>query len=181
MSFIEEVMLHGKRFELFLDEKVIAGAVASMATAINRDFQGRQVVLLGVLDGAFMVLSDLIKKLEISVTMEFVKLKSYEGESSTGEVKSLIGLNDGLRDKHVLVVEDIIDTGVTLGHLLNELRAHGPASVSLATLLIKKQVFQNKFPVEYFGRDIPNRFVVGYGMDYDGQGRQYPRIYAAVD
>lgn len=177
----KKIALHGKPFELFLSEKEIASAVGRMAEEINRDFQGKEVVILGVLDGAFMLLADLLKKLEVSLTLELVKLKSYEGEQTTGVVKSLIGLSDELSGKHIVVVEDIIDTGITLKYLLGLLEEKKPASVSLATLLIKKEVFNDKFPVHYCGIAIPNRFVVGYGMDYDGHGRQLSQIYAAID
>ena len=177
----EKIALHGKSFELFLSEKEIAAAVGGLAEKINRDFHGKEVVILGVLDGAFMLLGDLLKRLDVSLTLELVKLKSYEGVETTGVVKSLIGLSDELKGKHVVVVEDIIDTGITLSYLLGLLEEKKPASVSLTTLLIKKEVFNDKFPVHYYGIAIPNRFVVGYGMDYDGHGRQLSQIYAAID
>ncbi|MEQ8580925.1 MAG: hypoxanthine phosphoribosyltransferase [Marinoscillum sp.] len=177
----EKIALHGKSFELFLSEKEIADAVGGLAEKINRDFHGKEMVILGVLDGAFMLLGDLLKQLDVSLTLELVKLKSYEGVETTGVVKSLIGLSDELKGKHVVVVEDIIDTGITLSYLLGLLEEKKPASVSLTTLLIKKEVFNDKFPVHYYGIAIPNRFVVGYGMDYDGHGRQLSQIYAAID
>lgn len=174
----ESVKLHELTFDLFIDKKEIKKRVQEMAEQINQDYAGRQVVVLGVLDGVFMVLSDLLKKLDISVSLEMVKLKSYQGENSTGKVHKLLGLNSNLKDLDVLVVEDIIDTGTTLGFLLDLLKTHQPKSIKIATLLLKKEIYHGRYPLDYIGFSIPNRFVVGYGMDYDGLGRQLPHIYA---
>lgn len=177
---MEEVVLHDKRFQLFIEKKAIKEAVKHIAMQINTDFQGKEIVVLGVLDGAFMVLADLLKKLELNVSLELVKLKSYEGQSTTGEVRKLMGLTASLEGKDVIIVEDIIDSGLTLSYVLDLLAAQRPASVSVATLLLKPDVFRNRFDIRYIGISIPDRFVVGYGMDYDGQGRQLPDIYALI-
>lgn len=172
------VVLHDKTFEIFLVENEIRQAIEKMADQINQDYKGNELVVVGVLDGAFMVLSDLLKLLKIPVSLELVKLKSYEGEVSSGTIRKLMGLNSKLDHMHVLVVEDIIDTGKTLQYVLKLLQEHEPASVKVATLLLKEEVFQNKFPIHYRGMSIPNKFVVGYGMDYDRLGRQLKDIYA---
>ncbi len=173
------IVLHGKEFDLMIPRQEIKESIKSIAEQINEDYHGKELCVVGVLDGAFMVLSALLKKLNINVSLELVKLKSYEGQSSTGHVRKLLGLTTSLEGKHVLVVEDIIDTGHTLGYILDLVNAHNPESVETATLLIKPEVFKDKFPVRYQGISIPNKFVVGFGMDYDGQGRQLPDIYVA--
>lgn len=174
----ETITIKDKTFELLIESKEIKKAIGQMAEAINRDYEGKEVVVIGVLDGVFMVLAALVKKLNLSVSIELIKLKSYEGMSSTGQIRKIFGLTTDLKDKHVLIVEDIIDTGTTLAFLLNLIRTHQPATLRTATLLLKEEAFQNQCPIEYVGLRIPNRFVVGYGMDYDGQGRQLPHIYA---
>lgn len=178
MSATTTVVLKDKIFEIFLMENEISQAIGKLADRINQDYEGRQLVIVGVLDGAFMVLSDLLKKLTVPVSLELVKLKSYEGLEGSGTIQKILGLTSKLANTDVLVVEDIIDTGKTLEYLLELLQEHAPASVKVATLLLKKEVFQNKFPIHYHGITIPNKFVVGYGMDYDGQGRQLKDIYA---
>ncbi len=175
------VTLHDKEFELLIAKKEIKQSIKGMAEKINQDYIGKELCVVGVLDGAFMVLSGLLKRLQLNVSLELIKLKSYEGENSTGAVRKLIGLTTSLKDKHVLIVEDIIDTGHTLEYVMELIKAHEPASIETATLLIKPDVFKDKFPVRYQGLVIPNKFVVGFGMDYDGQGRQLPDIYAATD
>lgn len=178
---MSSVTLHDKEFDLLIPKKEIKQSIKAMAEQINQDYLGKEVCVVGVLDGAFMVLSSLLKRLNLNISLELVKLKSYEGQSSSGEVKKLLGLTTSLQGKHVLVVEDIVDTGHTLQYIMDLIETHGPASVEIATLLIKPDVFQDKFPVRYQGLAIPNKFVVGFGMDYDGQGRQLPDIYAATD
>lgn len=177
----QTVDLQDKTFEIFLLEDEIEEAVSRLADQINRDYKGKSLVVIGVLDGAFMVLSDLLKQLKVSVSLELIKLKSYEGELSSGAIRKIIGVSAELKGKHVLVVEDIIDTGKTLEYILELLDGYHPASVKVATLLLKQEVFQNKFPIDYHGIVIPNKFVVGYGMDYNGLGRQLKDIYAAVE
>lgn len=175
------VVLHEKEFELMIPKSEIKESIKKMAEQINADYDGKELVVVGVLDGVFMVLAALMKKITVNVSLELVKLKSYEGQTSTGNVKKLLGLTSSLEGKNVLVVEDIIDTGHTLSYILDLVNSHQPATVETATLLIKPDVFQDKFPVRYQGMAIPNKFVVGFGMDYDGQGRQLPDIYAAKE
>lgn len=168
----------GKEFEPFIGASDIDAALARVAASLNHDFAGHEVIMLGVLDGAFMVMSDLVKKLDLKLYVDFIKFKSYHGQQSTGSVRELLGVSQPLGGKHIVVVEDIVDTGNTLSHLLELLASYQPASVSVAALLIKEEIFQGKFPVKYKGISIANRFVVGYGMDYDGLGRELPEIYA---
>lgn len=178
---MSNIRIYNKEFEQYLSRTEIAQAIHELAAKINDEYANKPLVIVGVLDGAFMFLSDLMKELTINVSLEMVKLKSYEGESTTGHVRRLLGLSRSLKGKHVMLVEDIIDTGLTLGHLMDLLESENPASVTVTTLLLKEDVFKSKYPIDHFGFSIPNKFVVGYGMDYDGLGRQYPDIYAAID
>lgn len=177
----QSVFLHEKEFEMFLKRKEIKGAINRLSEKINHDYKDRELVIIGVLDGAFMFLADLLKKLDLKVSLELVKVKSYEGEQNVGKIKKLIGLTYGLANQSILIVEDIIDTGNTLSYLLELIEEQNPASVKVATLLLKKEVFKDRFPIHYYGIAIPNRFVVGYGMDYDGHGRQLKHIYASKE
>jgi len=178
MSKDREVKLHDKTFELFLEKKEIKKVIKRMANSINRDYAGESLVIIGVLDGVFMVLADLLKRLTGKVSLELIKMKFYKGMRSTGQVNKIIGLTSDLKDQKILIIEDIIDTGGTLSALLSELSTHDTASIGIATLLLKPEIFQERFPIQYVGLEIPNRFVVGYGMDYDGEGRQLPDVYA---
>jgi len=179
MSTLKELKLFDQTFEIYLSNDQINEALDRLAESLNKDFEGQRVVLVGVLDGAFMLLADLSKRLNLDLTIEFIKVKSYVGQKSTGKVMQIMGLQRDLEATHIILVEDIIDTGNTLGELYKLMEEIKPASVSVLTLLIKEDIFQNKFPVHYKGISIENKFVIGYGMDYDGLGRQYPDIYAA--
>ncbi|MEQ9306193.1 MAG: hypoxanthine phosphoribosyltransferase [Marinoscillum sp.] len=178
---MSQITLHDKTFELMIPKAEIKQSIKKMAKKIDEDFHGKELVVVGVLDGVFMVLADLLKRLHLNLSVELIKLKSYEGQQSTGSVRKLLGLTQSLEGKHVLVVEDIVDTGITLAYVLDLVRKHKPASISVATLLLKNDVFKDKFPIQYYGITIPNKFVVGYGMDYEGQGRQLTEIYSVID
>lgn len=171
------IHLHTKKFVPYISEKEIDEVITTIANSINRDFEGKQPILMGVLNGSFMFVSDLMKKITIDCELSFVKLASYHGTESSGVVSELIGLNDDLTNRHVIILEDIVDTGKTLEFLLDVLKTHDTASLSVATLLLKPEVFKKKYPVQYVGKNIPNKFVVGYGLDYDGLGRNLKEIY----
>jgi hypoxanthine phosphoribosyltransferase len=177
----ENIILADKAFEPFISKSEIKEAIISLARTINKDFEGRELIIIGVLDGAFVFLAHLVKRLKLNVQIELIKLKSYEGTRSTGRIENIIGLTTPINGKELLIIEDIIDTGQTLSHLLKMLNQQQPKSVSIATLLLKKDIFKDQFPIDYIGIDIPNKFVVGFGMDYLGEGRQLPQIYTAVE
>ncbi len=171
------IQLHSKKFIPYISEKEIDEAITTIANSINHDFEGKRPIMMGVLNGSFMFVSDLMKKITIECELSFVKLASYHGIESTGVVSELIGLNGDLTDRHVIVLEDIIDTGKTLEYLLDVLKTHETASLSVGTLLLKPEVFKKKYPVQYVGKNIPNKFVVGYGLDYNELGRNLREIY----
>lgn len=166
-----------KSFEVFITQERIAGQVSSLADSINRDYAGKDVVFLAVLNGAFMFASDLVKRIEIESEITFVKVSSYRGTQTTGRVDELIGLYSNLKDKHVIILEDIIDSGITIDKIRSLLSDQSPASVKVCALLFKPEAFQGEQAPDYIGFSIPNAFVVGYGLDYNEKGRNLDSIY----
>ncbi|MEM8894510.1 MAG: hypoxanthine phosphoribosyltransferase [Bacteroidota bacterium] len=166
-----------KDFHLFITDAEIKDRIDKLGARINVDYAGKRPLFICVLNGAFMFASDLIKKLDFFPEISFVKVSSYSGMQTTGSVKKLIGLNESIAGRDLILIEDIIDSGLTMKYLLHELKDKKPASIKLATLLFKPDSFQAEYPIDYIGFEIPNEFVVGYGMDYDGYGRNLPDIY----
>ena len=171
------VEVHGKRFRRFIEQAEIERIVDRMAGEIGRDISHTDPLLLGVLNGSFIFAADLVRKLGFPLEISFVKYASYKGMKTTGDVGSLIGLREEIRGRHILVVEDIIDTGLTMGRLLADLQGREPASLRTACFCFKKPAFKGDFGIDYCGIEIPDLFVLGYGLDFDGKGRNYPDIY----
>lgn len=172
-----KVTLNDKTFALSIPSTTIQDAVDKLAAMINRDLEGKCPLFLVILNGSFMFAADLLKRVNLNCEVSFVKLASYAGSRTTGEVKQLIGLGENLRGRDVIILEDIIDSGITMEHLLEQLQTKEPASVRIMTFLFKPAAFQKNFPIDYIGLSIPNDFIVGYGLDYDGLGRNLPDIY----
>ncbi len=164
-------------FGLFIPEKEIQEAVARLADRLNHDFRHLNPLFIGVLNGAFMFAADLLRNIHIPSELTFIKVKSYTGTQSTGTVNTLLGLDHPIQDRHLIIVEDIIDTGLTVQHLQEKLKQEKPASIHIATLLLKPEALLTPLSLTYVGFEIPNEFVVGYGLDYDGQGRNLRDIY----
>ena len=173
---MDTIQIKDKRFTTFIPEEKILTEVARVADEINRDLSGSDPLFVSVLNGSFMFTADLMKR-EIS----FVKLASYEGTSTTGRVKELVGLNDDISGRTVVIVEDIVDTGLTMQRLLETLRAKNPKDIRIATLLVKPDKLQVDLKIDYVAMNIPNDFIVGYGLDYDGYGRNFRDIYIVED
>ena len=171
------IQLHDKKFEVFISGAEINFAIENMAKQIEDDFFDDVPVFIGVLNGSFMVVSDLLKKYNQPCEVSFVKMASYEGTQTTNEVKQLIGVNQNLEGRSVIIVEDIVDTGLTAHQIWPDLQAQKPASLALMTLLLKPDALQMPVECSYVGFSIPNRFVVGYGLDFDQQGREWNDIY----
>ena len=171
------IQLHDLQFEPFISEEKITSSIDNIAAKINRDFKDANPVFLGVLNGAFMVASEIIKRFNGNCEVTFVKLGSYEGTSTTGNVETLIGLSHSLEGRQVVVIEDIVDTGNTLAAIDRILKNHNVAGYKIATLFFKPQAYQKKYNIDYIGMEIPNDFIVGYGLDYDGLGRNLTQIY----
>jgi hypoxanthine phosphoribosyltransferase len=174
------IRVKDRDFKLSIKAEEINAAVESIAMKLNRDLKGKNPIFLVVLNGAFVFAADLYRKIEIDSEISFVKLASYSGTSSTSEVKELIGLNEKLKGRTVVILEDIIDSGTTIQYLMNKLMYLGVSEVLLAALLFKPSSFRESFRIDYLGLEIPNDFIVGYGLDYDGFGRNYADIYKIV-
>ncbi|MCP4551800.1 MAG: hypoxanthine phosphoribosyltransferase [Bacteroidetes bacterium] len=175
------VQLKDKKFTPSITTDILDQAVEEMAKKMNSDLAGKNPLFIVVLNGAFMFASDLFKKITIDCEVSFVKLSSYVGTKTTSTVRELIGLDRNLSGRTVVVIEDIIDTGITMAHTIPLLHTLEAADVRIATLLFKPEAFQKDFHIDYIGIDIPNDFIVGYGLDYDGLGRNLPEIYTIVE
>ena len=175
------IRIKDKTFTTFITEDKILKEVSRVADEINRDLEGTEPLFLSVLNGSFMFTADLMKRINIPCEISFVKLASYQGTSSTGKVKELVGLNESIEGRTVVIVEDIIDTGFTMERLVETLRSKNPKDVRIATLLVKPDKLQVKLDIDYVAMNIPNDFIVGYGLDYDGKGRNYRDIYTVVN
>jgi hypoxanthine phosphoribosyltransferase len=168
------IQLHGKTFEIFLPEALIQEKIAALAAAINTDYAGKKPLFIAVLNGSFMFASDLFKSVSIEAEICFIKLASYKGTTSTGQVITAIGLD-------IIVLEDIIDTGKTLHTFLPQLHNQQPASLKIGVLLHKPDATVFEVPIDYCCFSIPNKFVLGYGLDYDGYGRNSKDIYKLAE
>ena len=177
---MDTIQIKDKRFRTFITENEILKQVARVADEINRDLADENPLFVSVLNGSFMFTSDLMKHLNMPCELSFVKLASYEGTSSTGKVKELVGLNNDITGRTVVIVEDIVDTGFTMERLIETLRQRNPKDIRIATLLVKPDKLQVKLDIHYVAMNIPNDFIVGYGLDYDGLGRNYRDIYTVV-
>ena len=175
------VKVHDKHFEPFIPEEKIQNEVSRIAGEMNRDLGQKDPIFLGILNGAFMFASDLYKQLTFPCQITFLKLASYSGTQSTGTVKQLIGINRDLKDRVVVVLEDIVDTGVTLETIIRQLSGYQPAEIRVATFLHKPDATVKEVKLDYVGIKIPNDFILGYGLDYDGYGRNFKEIYRLVD
>jgi hypoxanthine phosphoribosyltransferase len=174
------VKVHDKSFDTYLSEETILNRINEMAAVINKDYVGKRPFFIAILNGSFMFASDLFKQLNIDAELCFIKLASYKGLKSSGNVVTSIGLDDDLYGKDVVIVEDIVDTGKTLHNFLPRLLHQQPRSLKIATLLHKSAATQYHLTLDYIGFDIPDKFVVGYGLDYDGLGRNFKEIYQLV-
>lgn len=173
----ELIQLHDLFFQPFISAKEVKLRVEAMGIQIAHKYQKQNPVFLGVLNGAFIFAADLIRACNINCDISFIKLSSYRGTKSTGKVATLIGLDIDIKDRPVIIVEDIVDSGKTLDTFLPELQKLKPASIELATLLVKPEALEYPIDIHYKGFDIPNKFVVGYGLDYNGLGRNIRDIY----
>ena len=177
---MNEVKILDKTFRELISEHAIRKRIDEIALQINRDCIGGEVIFVGILNGAFMFAADLFRKIDLAARITFVKLASYQGISSSGSIKELIGWNEDLVNKRVIVVEDIVDTGATLERTVNELVIRNVADIKIVTMLLKPTAYTRDIPINYIVFEIPNKFVVGYGLDYNGFGRNLPSIYSLV-
>lgn len=171
------IKVHDKDFKLYISEAQLRGKINELGQKIAADFEGQRPVFIGILNGAFIFMSDLVRATTIDCELTFIKVQSYDGLTSSGKVLDVIGLNIDIKDKPIIIVEDIVDTGRTMNYLIEELQTYAPSEIKVATLLYKPNALQYDVPLDYVGFEIPNKFVVGYGLDYDEAGRHYRDIY----
>ena len=178
---MKRIELHGKKFKRFIDAKSIQNAIDDLAIQINRDYNGKRPVFIGVLNGSFLFTADVVRRFKSDCEVAFLRLASYDGTDSTGKVNELVGLNEDLKDRDVLILEDIVDSGNTLAYLMENLSKYQPNSLKVATFLFKPNAYKKDFPVDYRGIEVGNEFLVGYGLDFDGLGRNLEDIYIIED
>lgn len=177
----EIVQLHDKKFKVSISAETIDEAVKKVAQRISNDYKdGEMPLFVGVLNGSFIFMADLVRKLDFNAEISFVKLSSYEGAQTTGEVKTLIGLNNHLKGRHVIIVEDIVDTGVSIENMINQLKTYEPQTIEVCTLFFKPAAYQKTYKIKYSAMEIGNDFIVGYGLDYDQLGRNFKDIYTVI-
>jgi len=178
---MDSIQIKDKKFAVSIRREDIQKEVIRVANEINRDLKGKNPLFLSVLNGSFMFTADLMKHITIPCEISFIKLASYQGVSSTGVIKEVIGINEDLAGRTVVIVEDIIDTGFTMQRLLETLGTRNPKDIHIASLLVKPDKLKVNLNIEYNAMRIPNDFIVGYGLDYDGFGRNYPDIYTVIE
>lgn len=174
------ITVNGRQFEPYLTVTQIDEQVKRLGAQINKEYEGKRPLFIAILNGSFMFASDLFKELTIDAEICFIKLASYKGTRSTGHVITSIGLDESLKDRHVVIIEDIVDTGKTLNEFLPQLKDQQPASLKIAALLHKPDALVHPLKLDYIGFSVPNKFLLGFGLDYDGLGRNLKEIYKLV-
>ena len=177
---MKTVKLKDKTFKLFIPESELFERIQKVADRLNSDMKDKNPLLLAVLNGSFMFAADLMRRLTIPCEISFVKLASYQGTTSTGKIKEVIGINEDLTDRTVVIVEDIVESGLTVKRMIESLGTRNPKSVHVCTLFQKPELLKENITVDYVAIPIPNDFIVGYGLDYDQQGRQLRDVYTLV-
>lgn len=172
------IKVHDRNFEPFISAQQIKQRVNEIAELLSNEYTDKNPLFLAVLNGAFILAADLVRAVNFQSEISFTKISSYNGTESTGSIKQLFGFTEALAGRHVIIVEDIIDTGLSMQHILQQVHAQNPASVKVITLLFKREALKVPIQPDYVGFEIPRKFVLGYGLDYDGLGRNLPDIYA---
>jgi hypoxanthine phosphoribosyltransferase len=176
----KNIQIKDLEFSPFITRFDIQERIAELAIKINQDYENRNPIFISVLSGSFMFTSDLLKQIDIQSEVTFIKVNSYEGTSSTNQIKEMIGLSNNITDRHVIIIEDIVDTGHTMNYLTQELSKKDPSSIEIVTLFYKPEAHKYNTKLRYVGFEIPKLFIVGYGLDYDGLGRNYQDVYQLV-
>ncbi len=178
---MSKIRIHDREFVKSISREEIDKEIKRVAAQINHDYAGKRPLFIGVLNGSFMFVADLLKNIELECEISFVKLSSYQGTETTGQVREVIGLSESLEGRDVIILEDIVDTGHTMHKMMQSLKNSNPASVEIASLFVKPARMQVPVDVKYALFTIPDRFIVGYGLDYDGLGRNLPDVYDVVE
>lgn len=175
------IQVKDKKFEISIPNEVLQQKISALADILNKDYKCKQPLLISILNGSFMFAADLVRYLNFQHEIQFAKFSSYEGTQTTGKVKELIGLTGDISGRDIIIVEDIVDTGITMSKLIPQIKAKGAKSVEICTLLMKPEKLQVELDVKYCAIEIDNLFVLGYGLDYDGLGRNYKDLYVVCD
>ena len=175
------IQIHDKHFEVFIEKSIIEKRIIELASKINQDYYGRCPIFLAILNGSFMFAAELMKSIEVSCEITFLRVSSYQATESTGRVHQILGLLENIENRDVIVVEDIVDTGLTMVEIKQQLLVQNPASLSIITLFQKPEALKQPIDIQYIGFEIENKFVLGYGLDYDGLGRNLSDLYVLVE
>jgi hypoxanthine phosphoribosyltransferase len=175
------IVVNEKKFQPYISAPELAVRIKALAADINTAYEGKRPIFIAILNGSFMFASDLFKEITIDAEICFIKLASYKGTRSTGNVITSIGLDEPLKDRHVVIIEDIVDTGNTLNKFLPQLYNQQPASLKIAALLHKPEALEHPIQIDYLGFNVPNKFLLGFGLDFDGLGRNLAEIYQLVE
>lgn len=179
---MKNVTILDKEFELFIPYEKIRSVIEEMADKMNNDLKGKNPLFLCILNGSFMFAAEIFKRITLlDAEISFIKLASYSGTNTTGNVRELIGLNEDLTGRVVVVLEDIVDSGITIDKTIEQIKSKNPLEIKIATLLLKPDALRIQVPLDYIGLEIPNDFIVGYGLDYDGRGRNLIDIYKVTE
>lgn len=171
------IQVHDKHFEVFIEKSVIEDRIVALAAIINKDYEGKKPLFLAILNGSFMFAAELMKSVTVACEITFLRVSSYQATESSGKVHQILGLLENIEGRDIVVVEDIVDTGLTMIEIKQQLMAQNPASLSVVTLFQKPEALKQPLDVEYVGFEIENKFVLGYGLDYDGLGRNLSDLY----
>lgn len=177
---METIQVLDKQFRKSIPSEKIQERIVNMADSLNKDLQGKEVIFIVVLNGAFMFATDILRKISLACKISFLKLASYQGSNSSGTIKQLVGINEDLSNKTLVILEDIVDTGNTLNSIIKQLNAFDPKEILIATLLYKPEACQFQFDLNYIGFTIPNQFIIGFGLDYNGLGRNFEDIFTII-
>lgn len=182
---MKKIKILDKKFCISIKSVEIQKAISKIANKMNKDLKGKDVIFVCILNGAFMFASDLLKKIKFNCQISFLKLASYEGTTSSGNIKRLIGINEGVnenyRNKTIVIIEDIVDSGITIENIIRQLHEYQPEEIKIATLLYKPNAFKQNFEIDYVGIEIPNDFIIGFGLDYNGFARNLNQIYTLTE
>ena len=177
---MQKVRIHDKEFKVSITAGEIQKRIAELGKQVSREMDGKKPMFVAVLNGAFLFAADLLKNVSCECEITFVRVSSYAGTQSTGQVRNLVGLNEKIEGRTIILVEDIVDTGDTAMYLINEMKKERPLEIKIASLLLKPKALKHKLHVDYTGFEVPNDFLVGYGLDYDGIGRNLNDIYTLI-
>jgi hypoxanthine phosphoribosyltransferase len=179
---MHKIKVEDKEFEIFLENNTLNKRIRLLGIQMNLDYEEKCPLFIGVLNGSFLFMADLIKEINVPCEIAFMRVASYQGTESTGKVKELIGLPENIEGRDIVIVEDIVDTGLTVSYIVKTIKEKKPASVKVCTMLLKPAALKHEIEeLEYVGFEIPNEFVVGYGLDYNGLGRNLTDIYRATE